>query len=103
MDWAVVQKLGISLGLGLLVGLQREWTAPHVAGIRTFALITILGTVTGLFVDPLGGWIVAAGLIALAAVIVVGNFLKFSGVGEQPGLTTPILIRRSMPSSVMML
>lgn len=40
MEFVVVQKLAIAAGLGLLVGLQREWTAPHVAGLRTFALLT---------------------------------------------------------------
>ena len=40
--------LGLSLGLGLLVGLQREYASSKTAGIRTFALITLTGTVCGL-------------------------------------------------------
>lgn len=48
MDWTVYRELGIAAGLGLLVGLQCEWTQRDVAGIRTFALITIFGTETGL-------------------------------------------------------
>ena len=63
------QQLGIALGLGLLVGLQRERTESRLAGIRTFPLITILGTICALLSQRLGGWIVAAGLIALAAMI----------------------------------
>ena len=70
MDLIVVQKLAIALGLGLLVGFQREWTAPHVAGLRTFALITAFGTVLGILVETLGGWLVGAGLIAVAAMII---------------------------------
>jgi hypothetical protein len=41
------QKLGLPLGPGLLVGLQRERTGSPIAGIRTFPLTTVLGTVTG--------------------------------------------------------
>jgi hypothetical protein len=36
----VFQTLGIALGLGLLVGLQRERSDSRWAGIRTFPLIT---------------------------------------------------------------
>lgn len=90
MDWLVAVKLALALGLGLLVGLQREWTAPHVAGIRTFALITVFGTVIGLSFNTLGGWIVGAGILALTAMIVVVNIMKFTGSEEQSGLTTQV-------------
>lgn len=90
MDWLVVQKLALALGLGLLVGFQREWTAPHVAGIRTFALVTLFGAVVGLVFDPLGQWIVAAGFLALTSMIIVVTVLKFSGSDDAPGLTTQV-------------
>ena len=38
------QLLAISLGLGLLVGIQRERVDAPLAGIRTFPLITLFGT-----------------------------------------------------------
>jgi uncharacterized membrane protein YhiD involved in acid resistance len=44
MAMQIWQQFGISLGLGLLVGLQREWAEPEAAGIRSFALISVLGT-----------------------------------------------------------
>lgn len=58
------QPLVVALGLGLLVSLQREWAKSEWAGIRTFALITVLGTVCGLLAATFGGWVVAAGLLA---------------------------------------
>jgi uncharacterized membrane protein YhiD involved in acid resistance len=45
---ATFSTIGIALGLGLLVGLQREQVATQLAGLRTFALITVLGTICGL-------------------------------------------------------
>jgi uncharacterized membrane protein (DUF4010 family) len=87
-----VQQLAIALGLGLLVGFQREWTAPHVAGIRTFGLITVFGTITGLFVETTGAWLISAGLMAVAAMIIVGNVMRVVGAEteDEPGLTTEV-------------
>jgi len=90
LDWLIVQKLALALGLGLLVGFQREWTAPHVAGIRTFGLITLFGTVMGLFFDTMGEWIVIAGVVALTSMIGFFSVMKFSGSEALPGLTTQI-------------
>jgi uncharacterized membrane protein YhiD involved in acid resistance len=52
-DGNPLYPLAIALGLGLLVGLQREWAAAQVAGIRTFPLVTILGALTGCSAIPL--------------------------------------------------
>jgi uncharacterized membrane protein (DUF4010 family) len=82
-------NLGIALGLGLLVGLQRERAASALAGIRTFALITLLGAVCGLLATPLGGWVVGAGLVSIAALAWVGNALRPPS-DEPPGLTTEV-------------
>lgn len=47
MDYTDLITLGISFGLGLLVGLQREKSNHETAGVRTFTLIAILGTMAG--------------------------------------------------------
>src|SRR6266446_2989446 len=66
MDTKTILRLGVSLALGLLVGLQRERTESSLAGIRTFPLISLFGTMCGLLAVTLGGWVVAAGLVAMA-------------------------------------
>lgn len=87
-----IQKVAIALGLGLLVGFQREWTAPHVAGIRTFGLVTVLGTIAGLLIESAGTWFISAGLLAVAAMIIVGNVVRLYGRDseDEPGLTTEV-------------
>jgi len=40
-------KLAISVGIGLLVGLEREWSQKDL-GIRTFAIASMLGTLSAL-------------------------------------------------------
>jgi uncharacterized membrane protein (DUF4010 family) len=69
----VFQTLGIALGLGLLVGLQRERSHSRWAGIRTFPLITLLGSICGLLAANLGGWIVAAGFLAVVGIVIMAN------------------------------
>lgn len=80
-------RLAVAIGLGLLVGLQRE-RATELAGLRTFALITITGFLSGLLAMPLGGWVLGGGLIALAALLVAGNFLLSRRHLADPGITT---------------
>jgi len=83
-------QLGISLLLGLLVGLQRQRTESSIGGIRTFPLIATFGTLCGLLAVEHGGWIVAAGLVALAALLVVSNLLLAKGGDTDAGQTTEV-------------
>src|SRR5262245_28451777 len=83
-------KLGISLALGLLVGLQRERASSHVAGLRTFGLITVLGTLCGLLAQTLGGWIVVAGLLGVSLATAMANVMKIRMGLAETGITTEI-------------
>ena len=43
----VAMKLALALAVGLLIGLEREWSQKD-AGVRTFAITALLGTLTAL-------------------------------------------------------
>lgn len=86
------QTLGISLGLGLLVGTQRERVEAPLAGVRTFALITLFGTLSGMLASVLGAWVVAAGLLGVAATVAIGNLLLPKDSRIHSGITTEIAI-----------
>jgi uncharacterized membrane protein (DUF4010 family) len=90
MDIPIWQQFGIALGLGLLVGLQREWAEPEAAGIRTFALITVLGTASAHLAVSFGGWILAAGMIALGGLMVLANLRRSGFKDAHPGPTTEV-------------
>jgi uncharacterized membrane protein (DUF4010 family) len=89
---SIFQHLGIGIGLGLLVGLQRESVASRLAGVRTFPLVTVFGSVCGLISQNQGGWVIAAGLVALAAIILMGKVVEFRDSPVDPGLTTEIAL-----------
>jgi uncharacterized membrane protein (DUF4010 family) len=79
------QQLGIAVLLGLLVGLQREHAASGMAGMRTFPLITVLGSVSALLADHFNeSWILAAGLLAMVAITVVGHVFREREKGTGP-------------------
>lgn len=90
MEENVFVQLGVSLLLGLLVGMQRERTEAAIAGIRTFPLITAFGTVCAWLAAQHGGWIIAAGLLAVAALLLVANLVRIKAGDIDPGLTTEI-------------
>ncbi len=88
MEATIFQQLGISVLLGLLVGVQREHAASGIAGMRTFPLITVLGTLSALMADSLGVWIVAAALLGVVAVIIVGHLFQLRQPDPHQGTTT---------------
>ena len=81
-------SIAVALGLGLLVGLQREWEHNPVAGIRTFALASLFGSLCGIMGQTYGGWVIAAGVVAFSAMIVPSYMASLRNAESDPGLTT---------------
>jgi uncharacterized membrane protein (DUF4010 family) len=87
MTYEMLTILATSLGLGLLVGLQREYDEKKIAGIRTFTLVTLFGSLTALIGQQYGSvWVIAAGFLSLAGLIVGSNFLKSVADGPAAGV-----------------
>ena len=84
--------LFLSLALGMLVGLQRESVSSKTAGIRTFPLITLFGTVCGLLAREYNPWILVAGFLSVAALLVMGNLRRLKEEDETSGITTEIAV-----------
>lgn len=67
-----VIELLSALTAGLIIGLERGWrdrelaAGGRVAGLRTFALLGLLGGVLGTVHERAGAWPLAAGLLGLA-------------------------------------
>lgn len=91
MDWTIAQQLMVSLGLGMLIGLQRERSDSAIGGIRTFPLITLLGTICGLLARDFGGWIVVAGFLSLSLLLFIPNIPRVKN-GTASGMTTEVAV-----------
>lgn len=88
-----VLGLVVSAGIGLIIGLEREFNthqdATHLGGIRTFVLVAILGNTSGWLAmssTPLL-WVLAGGFCALVA---MAYYLQ-AAQGKM-GLTTEIAL-----------
>lgn len=90
MNWEIYQSIGISLALGLLVGLQRQYSKSEIAGIRTFPLITLLGTLFAIVTDDPTSWPIGTGLLAVAALLFVANLAKTKADESGFGMTTEV-------------
>lgn len=90
------ERLGLALAIGLLMGVERGWQAREyaeggkVAGIRTFALIGLLGGIAGWFGHTLGPLALASAFLALAAVVVASHIMRARKGDHEVGVTTEI-------------
>src|ERR1700691_1549584 len=64
----VEAKIATSLGIGLLVGIEREWSNKDL-GARTFALTALLGTIAALFSPALA----IASLVGVFLIVIFAN------------------------------
>ncbi|MEF3366446.1 DUF4010 domain-containing protein [Methylocystis sp. 9N] len=96
----LIQRLSVALAIGLLIGLERGWSAreeaegERAAGLRTNGLAALLGGVWAAIVQPYG----AVGVIALAlAFVFVGALIgvyRFREIqhDETFGATTAVAV-----------
>ncbi|WP_298772206.1 MgtC/SapB family protein [uncultured Fibrobacter sp.] len=60
LDLNVLYRLAAAIGIGLIIGMQREHTYfdqtdRHPAGVRTFTLVALVGAMAALLSDQMGG------------------------------------------------
>ncbi|MBL8429711.1 MAG: MgtC/SapB family protein [Dechloromonas sp.] len=70
-----VKAFSTALGIGLLIGMERERRPDSAAGLRTFSLVAMLGCLFALLSERTGGaWLLAVGLLVIAAAMIASNF-----------------------------
>lgn len=85
-----VQAFAVSLGIGLLIGLERERKPDAKAGLRTFALTAVLGCLAALLAEQAeSGWIIAVGLLMVAGMMIVAQARDPLDDGD-PGTTSVV-------------
>jgi len=63
----LMERVGISLAIGMMVGLEREWAHKDV-GVRTFAFVTLAFTLAWT-ISPIAAYILMAALIPLVTLL----------------------------------
>ena len=87
-----VQAFATALAVGLLMGLERERKPDAKAGLRTFALVSLLGCLAALLAERAGnGWVVAAGLVAVGAMMIAAHIVDPQDDGD-PGTTSVVAL-----------
>ena len=72
---APVEAFATALGIGLLIGMERERRPDASAGLRTFALVAMLGCLFALLGEKSGGpWLLVAGLLVISGSMIASNF-----------------------------
>lgn len=85
--------VGIALAAGLLIGLERGWhqrdlpDGHRVAGLRTFALIGLLGGLSGLLAQQWGAIILVV-VLAVVALLILTGYVVTARMHSVMGLTT---------------
>ena len=88
-------RVGLALAIGLMVGIERGWHSraeaegQRVAGIRTFALIGLLGGIIGALSAELDDLFLAFAFVAVTAIIVVAHLGRLR-LGSDFGMTSQV-------------
>jgi len=77
--------LALAIGIGFLVGFEREWAEDKPVGLRSFALIGGLGGISAMLSADGSAWPVAGGILGLGLVLAA-----YTVRGSVKGLTTII-------------
>jgi uncharacterized membrane protein (DUF4010 family) len=91
MDEPLALRFAVALGLGVLIGLERERAKGEEggAGVRTFALIALAGAIAGYLERNLGmGWFALAVFVAVGALII--SLYVITSLRGDTGIATEI-------------
>lgn len=81
-----------SLAIGLLIGIERERNPAARAGLRTFALVALFGTLAGMLTRETDSpWILLGGLLVVGF-MTIAAYLRERDALADPGTTTVIAI-----------
>lgn len=94
-EYDLFLRVGVALAASLLIGMERGWqdrdagSGRRVAGIRTFALVALLGSGWGLLLDEPRPLLLGIAFLGFAIVVAAAQVTKAVRLGDY-GITTTI-------------
>lgn len=91
-----VLELLSALAIGLLIGTERGWAqrdageGQRIAGVRTYALLGLLGGLVGVLSLDIGAIVLAAGLISVGGLVVAAHIMAFRMAEPDLGITSAV-------------
>ncbi len=86
-------SLAVALGVGLLIGMEREQASPEgedltfLGGARTHALFALAGALSALLARSAGVWVVVIAFVALMS-LTVSSYIADVRAGRDRGMTS---------------
>lgn len=89
-------RIGLALGIGFIIGVERGWSTrtlesgSRTAGIRTFALIGLLAGISAELAGPLGAAVPIVAFLGVLVLAAAGYLLGVRQGNADIGLTTEV-------------
>jgi len=95
VELILIKNFLIALALGALVGLEREYHrykkhGHDYAGIRTFPLIALFGSLCAYFSELISPWVLLIGILLIGALILIAYFTVSKTTHQYMGATSEI-------------
>ncbi|PIN75139.1 hypothetical protein COV17_04280 [Candidatus Woesearchaeota archaeon CG10_big_fil_rev_8_21_14_0_10_36_11] len=95
LELELIKNFAVALVLGALVGLEREYAqyrkrGHDYAGIRTFPLIALFGTLIAYFGDRFTVWILVVGMLLIGGLIISAYFITRDSKHLHTGATSEV-------------
>ena len=95
MIWTeALSSIGVALGVGFLVGLERERAGSRsddewFGGVRTYTLIALTGSILGILGPHIGWWLSVLGTLIIGALLFAPAIIEHVTV-ERQGITSEV-------------
>lgn len=86
-ELAALPHFVTSLAIGLLIGLERERIPGSRAGLRTFALVALFGTLAAMLSEKASPWLLLGGLL-IVGLMMIAAYYRIKEDSTDPGTTT---------------
>lgn len=86
-ELAALPHFVTSLAIGLLIGLERERSPGSRAGLRTFALVALFGTLAAMLSEKATPWLLLGGLL-IVGLMTIAAYFRAKDDSVDPGTTT---------------